>query len=164
MCVIRNRTLYIVFVLIAVLILAGLLILAINMDRVGGDNSPTGPANTSNPWAVTFEQYLNMTKDERKAFQDSFTDPEEDFKLWRERALSSYDTTGIWEATYEEYLQMTPEQQIVFYNQFADPARDFFVWHTFAKAEYDESRNEIEIGQDGYIDIGGVVNGNNKED
>ncbi|MBP3587967.1 MAG: S-layer homology domain-containing protein [Clostridia bacterium] len=59
---------------------------------------------------------------------------------------------------YEAYMAMTPAEQQAYFESFANPA-DFFTWHNNAKAEYDASKDDIEIGAGGSIDLGDIVNG-----
>lgn len=61
--------------------------------------------------------------------------------------------------TYEEYTAMSGEEQQEFFNSFDSPA-DFFEWYNAAKAEYEASQEKIEIGDDGSIDLGDLINGN----
>ena len=61
--------------------------------------------------------------------------------------------------TYEEYNNLSGEEQQKYFNSFANPA-DFFTWYNAAKAEYEASQDRIEIGNDGVIDLGDIVNGN----
>lgn len=68
-------------------------------------------------------------------------------------------TTDPSELTYEEYLEMTPEEQQAYYLSYEKP-EDFFAWLNKAKEEYEANQNDIEIGGDGSIDIGDIINGN----
>jgi hypothetical protein len=38
---------------------------------------------------------------------------------------------------------------------------DFFAWFNQAKKEYEDAQDRIEIGGDGSIDIGDIINGQN---
>lgn len=61
--------------------------------------------------------------------------------------------------TYEEYNSLSGEEQQKFFSSFANPA-DFFTWYNAAKAEYEAGQEKIEIGNDGVIDLGDILNGN----
>lgn len=61
--------------------------------------------------------------------------------------------------TYQEYLDMTEKEQIAFYKLFANH-NEFKKWRTAAKKEYDENKIEIEIGEDGKIDLGQITGKN----
>ena len=55
---------------------------------------------------------------------------------------------------------MSAEEQYKFFQSFSDPA-DFFAWREKAKADYDKAHPTIEVGKDGTIDIGDLINGKN---
>lgn len=61
--------------------------------------------------------------------------------------------------TYEEYNNLSGEEQQKYFSSFPDPA-DFFTWYNVAKAEYEAHQDRIEIGNDGVIDLGDLINGN----
>ncbi|OUN80307.1 hypothetical protein B5G06_11870 [Flavonifractor sp. An52] len=58
--------------------------------------------------------------------------------------------------TWEEYQAMTPAEQEALYYRF-DSVSDFYTWYNAAKEEYEESRNVIEIGPDGSVDLGDLL-------
>lgn len=62
--------------------------------------------------------------------------------------------------TWEQYEAMSAEEQYKFFQSFSDPA-DFFAWREKAKADYDKAHPTIEVGKDGTIDIGDLINGKN---
>lgn len=61
--------------------------------------------------------------------------------------------------TYKEYLNMTEDEQIAFYKLFANHS-EFKKWRTAAKKEYDENKIELEIGEDGKIDLSPITGKN----
>ncbi len=61
--------------------------------------------------------------------------------------------------TYKEYLDMTEDAQIAFYKEFKNHD-EFKKWRTAAKKEYDENKVEIEIGEDGVIDLDKITGKN----
>lgn len=61
--------------------------------------------------------------------------------------------------TWKEYDEMSEEEQIAFYKCFKNH-NDFKQWRTAAKAAYDETKIEIEIGEDGKIDLGQITGKN----
>ena len=66
------------------------------------------------------------------------------------------DTDSFY-VSYEEYNAMTPEEQVEYFNKF--PSMEAFVkWYNEAKAEYEEENGAIEIGGDGSVDLGDIVN------
>ena len=62
--------------------------------------------------------------------------------------------------TWEEYQAMSAEEQYKFFESFSDP-KDFFAWQEKAKADYEKRHPTIEVGKDGTVDIGDLINGNN---
>ena len=60
--------------------------------------------------------------------------------------------------TWEEYNALSAEKKYAYFQSFSDPM-DFFAWQEQAKAAYDEAHPTIEVGKDGTIDLGGLVNG-----
>ena len=60
--------------------------------------------------------------------------------------------------TWKEYEDMTEAEQIAFYKCFKNH-NEYKAWRTAAKKEYDENKIEIEIGEDGKIDVGQVLKG-----
>lgn len=62
--------------------------------------------------------------------------------------------------TWEEYQAMSADEQYKFFESFSDP-KDFFAWQEKAKADYEKRHPTIEVGKDGTVDIGDLINGNN---
>lgn len=62
--------------------------------------------------------------------------------------------------TWEEYQAMSAEEQYKFFESFSDP-KDFFAWQEKAKADYEKRHPTIEVGKDGTVDIGDLINGSN---
>lgn len=60
--------------------------------------------------------------------------------------------------TWEEYNALSGEKQYEYFQSFSDPM-DFFAWQEEAKAAYDKAHPTIEVGKDGTIDLGDLVNG-----
>lgn len=60
--------------------------------------------------------------------------------------------------TWEEYNALSGEKQYAYFQSFSDPM-DFFAWQEEAKAAYDKAHPTIEVGKDGTIDLGDLVNG-----
>ena len=60
--------------------------------------------------------------------------------------------------TWEEYNALSAEKKYAYFQSFSDPM-DFFAWQEQAKAAYDKAHPTIEVGKDGTIDLGGLVNG-----
>ena len=54
---------------------------------------------------------------------------------------------------------MPVDEQIAFYKLFENH-NEFKKWRTAAKKEYDENKMELEIGDDGTIDLGKLTGGN----
>ena len=61
------------------------------------------------------------------------------------------------EVTYEDYNNMTPAQQVEFFNTF-ESMEAFVKWYNEAKAAYDAEHGAIEIGGNGSVDLGDIVN------
>lgn len=61
--------------------------------------------------------------------------------------------------TYEEYEAMTRSEQQAFMNRF-ESLSAFFDWYDAAKAEYDATRETIQIGGGGSVDLGDLIGGN----
>lgn len=57
--------------------------------------------------------------------------------------------------SYEEYNNLTAEEQLAYYNSFGSPEA-FFLWFNAAKQEYEDSKDKVDVGGDGTIDIGGT--------
>ena len=65
--------------------------------------------------------------------------------------------TGETYVSYEAYNNMSPAEQVEYFNTF--PSMEEFVkWYNEAKAKYDEEHGAIEIGGDGTIDLGDIIN------
>ena len=62
--------------------------------------------------------------------------------------------------TWEEYNALSGEKQYAYFQSFSDP-KDFFAWQEKAKADYEKRHPTIEVGKDGTVDIGDLINGNN---
>lgn len=62
--------------------------------------------------------------------------------------------------TWEEYQAMTGEERQEHFNRFAS-ADDYMNWLNKAKADYEKRHPTIEVGKDGTVDIGDLINGNN---
>lgn len=62
--------------------------------------------------------------------------------------------------TWEEYQAMSADEQYKFFESFSDP-KEFFAWQEKAKADYEKRHPTIEVGKDGTVDIGDLINGNN---
>lgn len=62
--------------------------------------------------------------------------------------------------TWEEYNALSGEEQYAYFQSFSDP-KDFFAWQEKAKADYEKRHPTIEVGKDGTVDIGDLINGNN---
>ena len=62
------------------------------------------------------------------------------------------------ETTYEDYQNMSAEEQKAFMNSFKS-MDDFFTWFNAARKKAEEGY--IEIGGDGTVDLGDILNGNN---
>lgn len=62
--------------------------------------------------------------------------------------------------TWEEYQAMTGEERQGHFNRFAS-ADDYMNWLNKAKADYEKRHPTIEVGKDGTVDIGDLINGNN---
>lgn len=62
--------------------------------------------------------------------------------------------------TWEEYQAMSAEEQYKFFESFSDP-KGFFAWQEKAKADYEKRHPTIEVGKDGTVDIGDLINGSN---
>lgn len=60
--------------------------------------------------------------------------------------------------TWKEYKAMSEEEQIAFYKQFPNHS-EYKAWYNAAKKKYDEEKIEIEIGEDGTIDLDKLLNG-----
>lgn len=59
--------------------------------------------------------------------------------------------------TYEQYNAMSPQEQVDYFNKF--PSMEAFVqWYNDAKEAYDAEHGAIEIGGDGSIDLGEIIN------
>lgn len=88
----RRNGLYIILVVVAVVVLAGLLILAANLDRPTGgtESSSESEEPTSAIWSTTYEEYEAMTTEEKSAFYASFDKPD-DFFTWYAMAKQIYD-------------------------------------------------------------------------
>lgn len=65
---------------------------------------------------------------------------------------SAPEDTGL--TDYEKYNAMTGAEQMEFINSF-DSIEDFFAWLHKAEAEYDAAHPDIEIGDDGVVDMTG---------
>ncbi len=94
----RNRLLYIGCVVLAVVVLAGLLLLASNLDKLNPSNAPTVPSSdpsgpslpSGGAWDTTYAEYLAMTQAEKDAHYYRF-ESGADFFLWLEAAKEEYD-------------------------------------------------------------------------
>ena len=62
--------------------------------------------------------------------------------------------------TYEKYIGLNGFEQQAFMETF-DSIPAFFEWYNTAKAEYEANREIIEIGGDGTIDLGDIINRQN---
>ena len=62
--------------------------------------------------------------------------------------------------TWEEYQAMSGEQRQEHFEKFESP-EDYLTWMNDAKAAYDKAHPTIEVGKDGTVDIGDLINGNN---
>lgn len=60
------------------------------------------------------------------------------------------------DCTWEQYQAMTPAQQWEFYQSF-DSAGAYFDWMAQAKEEYEASRDVIDLGNGGSIDLGDYI-------
>lgn len=70
---------------------------------------------------------------------------------------SDEDKTAL---TWEEYNAMSAEEQYKFFESFSD-SKDFFAWKEKAKADYEKKYPTIEVGKDGTVDLGDLINGKN---
>lgn len=61
--------------------------------------------------------------------------------------------------TWEEYNAMTEQEQIAFYKDFKNH-KEYKAWYSAAKAAYEETRIELEIGEDGKIDLSPITGKN----
>ena len=52
---------------------------------------------------------------------------------------------------------MSPDEQVEFFNQFAS-MEEFVQWYNDAKEAYDAEHGAIDIGGDGSIDLGDIIN------
>lgn len=62
--------------------------------------------------------------------------------------------------TWEEYEAMTGEERQEHFSKFAS-LEQYLNWFNKAKADYDKTHPTIEVGKDGTIDIGDLINGKN---
>ena len=62
-------------------------------------------------------------------------------------------------AEYEAYMALSPEEQQAYFLSFSSYT-DFFAWFNAAKDAYEALQDRIEIGGDGNVDIGDLIEGN----
>lgn len=70
----------------------------------------------------------------------------------------STDTEESDAVTYEDWLGFSAEEQEAWMNTF-DSMPAFFGWYNTAKKKYEEENPSIEIGPDGSVDMGDILNG-----
>lgn len=70
------------------------------------------------------------------------------------------ETPGPAITDYESYMTKSAEEQQKFLESFPS-VQDFFIWLENAKKEYEESKDYIEIGGNGPVDIGSILDKNN---
>lgn len=61
-------------------------------------------------------------------------------------------------AEYEAYIALSPEEQQAYFLSFSSYT-DFFAWFNDAKDAYEALQDRIEIGGDGNVDIGDLIEG-----
>ena len=62
-------------------------------------------------------------------------------------------------AEYEAYIALSPEEQQAYFLSFSS-YEDFFEWFHTVKDAYEALQDRIEIGGDGNVDIGDLIEGN----
>jgi hypothetical protein len=63
-------------------------------------------------------------------------------------------SVGNWDMTYEEYTALSPAEKLAQFNSFAKKD-DYFIWFNNARKKYEDDQGRIEIGEGGYIELGG---------
>ena len=61
--------------------------------------------------------------------------------------------------TYDEYLALSGKEKYEYFCSFEDPGA-FAEWQNKAIAERDADKNKVDIGENGSVDLDGIVNGN----
>ncbi len=108
------------------------------MAAAGGSAQPTVPA-VENPWEqdgkqpgdYTWEEYLNLTYEQKDAFFEAF-DSAEAFEIWKGEVNASKETETPVPAqtetekpsatvSWEDFMAMTPEEQEAFFESFESP-------------------------------------------
>ena len=110
---------------------------------------------------------------DEEAFETETTTPEEETEPTETtQSTESTDPTETTTATepteapaapktdYEVYMSKSAEEQQKFLESFPS-VQDFFIWLENAKKEYEASRDYIEIGGNGPVDIGDILGKNN---
>lgn len=134
-----------------------------NQNMAKRDVSPAG---------YTWEQYQEMTSEEKLAFQKSFGDMDE-YKKWYEDQQASNEDENVLlrldlnernpeDYTWEEYQELTPEEKAVFPDCFKD-MNAYNEWYDKNK-EDNEDKEEFESDEAEDSSVSIDLNGKNPKD
>lgn len=137
----------------AMLLITGMVLTAL-ATVVGGDISGDGKVTAFDAQLLAEAQggYRELTDDQRSAAEGWTAEKILDVVLGRQ----TEEDDGLAElaAAYQRYLNMSGAEQQAFIREF-DSVPAFFEWLNAAKDAYETLNPDIEIGEDGKVDLGG---------